>query len=370
MQKPNDAHSIILDTKQTFQDNSKNTESKSEQNYKNLVTMANVLVQSVNSEGRFLYVNEEWKRVLGYTDIDLNELDISKVIRCDHLPDCMKVFTQVMSGISIHDHETIFVTKDNREINVSGNICPIFEEGKFAYTTGFFLDITMRKKAELELKESKKRVEAANKKLQIIGSLTRHDVRNKLMIVKGNSYILKKKLSGQPELVNLVDSIDLAINQSNQIFEFNRLYEMTGEEPCFIDIGDCFDQAVGLIPNLDNLYFSNNCHGIRVSADKMLGQVFYTLIENSLRHGKKVTEIQLHCTKETDKITIEYTDNGVGINQEIKTRLFTEGFSTGGSTGLGLFLSKKILDVYGWRIHEIGIPSVGVHFKITIPWER
>ncbi len=171
--------------------------------------MANVLVQSVNSDGKFLYVNEEWKKVLGYNDADVGNIDISKVIRCDYLPDCMEIFKKVVNGTSVHDHETIFVTKDNREINVSGNICPIFENGKFAYTTGFFLDITKRKKAELELKESKARVEAANKKIQNIGSLTRHDVRNKLMIVKGNSYILKKKLKGQPDLVKLVDAIDL-----------------------------------------------------------------------------------------------------------------------------------------------------------------
>lgn len=329
--------------------------------------MANVLVQSVNPEGKYLYVNEEWKRVLGYTDADLKEIDISKVIRCDHLPDCMKIFTQVMSGISVYDHETIFLTKDNREINLSGNICPIFENGKFAYTTGFFLDITLRKKIEQELRESKEKMQAANKKLQIIGSLTRHDVRNKLMVVKGNSYILKKKLSRQPELVELVDSIDLAINQSNKIFEFNRLYEMNGEEPCIIDIGDCFDQAIRLIPNLDNLKFFNECHGLRVLADKMLGQVFYTLVENSLRHGQRVNEIRLHYRKENGQIVLAYEDNGVGIMLENKACLFTEGFSTGASTGLGLFLSKKILDVYGWKIHEIGAPNTGVLFEITIP---
>ena len=332
--------------------------------------MANVLVQSVNSEGRFLYVNEEWKKVLGYTRDDVKDIDISKVIRCDHLPDCLKLFTQVMDGTSVHDHETIFITKNNREINVSGNICPIFEEGKFAYTTGFFIDITKRKKAELELRESKAKVEAVNKKLQIIGSLTRHDVRNKLMAVKGNSYILKKKLVGQPELVKHLDSIDLAINQSNQIFEFNHLYEINGGEPCFIDIGDCFDQAIELIPNIDNLKFFNKCYNLRVLADKMVGQVFYTLIENSLRHGQKVTEIHLNYKKENNEITIEYADNGVGINIEIKTQLFSQGFSTGGSTGLGLFLSKKILDVYGWKIDEIGTPNVGALFKIMIPQEE
>jgi PAS domain S-box-containing protein len=322
----------------------------------------------VNYEGKFLYVNEEWKRVLGYTEEDLAKIDISKVIRCDQLPDCLELFKKVVvDGTSIIDHETVFVTKDNREVNVSGNVCPIFEAGKFAYTTGFFLDITKRKKAELELKESKARIEAVNKKLQIIGSLTRHDVRNKLMVVKGNAYILKKKLNGQLELTKLVDAIDCAINQSNQIFEFNRLYEMSGEEPCVIDVGECFDQAVKLIPNLDNLNFLNECKGLRVLADKMLGQVLYTFIENSLRHGQKVTNIRLYPKNENKHVTIVYEDNGIGISSDNKPNLFTEGFSTGGSTGLGLFLSRKILDVYGWRIREIGTPGSGVLFEITIP---
>jgi signal transduction histidine kinase len=48
-------------------------------------------------------------------------------------------------------------------------------------------------------------------------------------------------------------------------------------------------------------------------------------------------------------------------------RLFTEGFSTGGSTGFGLFLSKKMMDVYGWQIQEAGKPGKGVKFVITIP---
>ena len=101
----------------------------------------------------------------------------------------------------------------------------------------------------------------------------------------------------------------------------------------------------------------------------MLGQVFYTLVENSLRHGQKVTEIRISYRKETKQIIFTYEDNGVGISPENKTRLFTQGFSTSGSTGLGLYLSKKILDVYEWKIREIGTLGKGVLFEITIPKE-
>ena len=64
---------------------------------------------------------------------------------------------------------------------------------------------------------------------------------------------------------------------------------------------------------------------------------------------------------------IIYEDDGVGISEENKPKLFTEGFSTGGSTGFGLFLIKKMMDVYGWTITEEGEPGKGVRFVITIP---
>ncbi len=62
-----------------------------------------------------------------------------------------------------------------------------------------------------------------------------------------------------------------------------------------------------------------------------------------------------------------YEDDGVGISAENKLKLFSEGFSTGGSTGFGLFLTKKMMEVYGWKIEENGIPNEGAKFTITIP---
>ena len=68
-----------------------------------------------------------------------------------------------------------------------------------------------------------------------------------------------------------------------------------------------------------------------------------------------------------DNLKLVYEDDGVGIPFENKPRLFNEGFSTGGSTGYGLFLTKKMMDVYGWKIEENGEPGKGAKFTITIP---
>ena len=62
-----------------------------------------------------------------------------------------------------------------------------------------------------------------------------------------------------------------------------------------------------------------------------------------------------------------YEDDGIGIRDAEKPRLFKEGYSTGGSTGHGLYLIKKITEVYGWTIEETGKFGGGARFVMTIP---
>jgi signal transduction histidine kinase len=66
-------------------------------------------------------------------------------------------------------------------------------------------------------------------------------------------------------------------------------------------------------------------------------------------------------------VQLIYEDDGVGIPTELKSQLFKQGFTTGGSTGFGLFLSKKIIQVYGWSIKEEGEAGKGTKFVMTIP---
>jgi len=119
--------------------------------------------------------------------------------------------------------------------------------------------------------------------------------------------------------------------------------------------------------NLGTIEVINECSGLEVTADLMLRQVFQNLIDNSLKHGEKVRHISLHCTKDKDGVKLFYKDDGVGVPKTNKSKLFDAGFSTGKGTGLGLYLIKKLMDVYGWTITEEGEPGKGAKFVITIP---
>jgi signal transduction histidine kinase len=201
-----------------------------------------------------------------------------------------------------------------------------------------------------------------------VGSLTRHDVGNKLMVAKSNLYLLKKRLGDNPDLVKYLDNIEFALASSDEIFKFSRFYERIGaEKPSRENVFECFNQAAALKPNLGAAKVVNECHGLVVVADVLLKQLFYNFIDNSVKHGEKVTQIRLHYSEDCREVKLFYEDNGVGVPDSNKLKLFDAGFSTGKGSGLGLYLVKRMMDVYGWTIIEEGEQGKGAKFTMTIP---
>jgi len=235
------------------------------------------------------------------------------------------------------------------------------------YMLSSIIDITERKKAEKQLQVMNQEIKIMNEKLQVMGSLARHDVRNKLSVISANAYLLKKKLGESPELLKHLEEIDNAVVQSARIFDFSKDYERIAvEKPIEVDVAACFNKAISQTSGLGAIQIKNECNGLFVIADSLLERLFYNLIDNSLKHGKKVTQIMLHCEEERGDVKIIYEDNGVGVLQENKDKIFVDGFKTGNSTGLGLKLIKEMVEAYGWTIKETGIENKGAKFVISI----
>jgi PAS domain S-box-containing protein len=256
----------------------------------------------------------------------------------------------------------------------SAKAVPIKHDGKASSVILISSNITDRKKAEEKLrnsekrlKETNKRLEITNEKLHVVGSLTRHDVRNKLSAVTGNTYLLRQRLTEDPKGLEKLKSIEVAVQQAVRIFEFASIYEKLGvEQLTYLDAKKVLDEAASLFSDWKGVKIVNDCAGLTVLADSLLRQVFYNMIDNSLKYGEKITQIRVYYkTSSADKLELVYEDDGVGIPSDMRGNLFKEGAGKG--TGYGLFTIKKICEVYGWTIQETGTPSKGVQFTITIP---
>jgi PAS domain S-box-containing protein len=243
------------------------------------------------------------------------------------------------------------------------------KEGNVVAALELSVNITEKKDAEKKQRESGERIEMMNEKLHVVGSLTRHDVGNKLMAAKSNLYLLKKRIGDNADLAKYLEGIDSALVSSDKIFEFSRLYERIGvEKPSKENVFENFNQAVALMPDLGDVEVVNESKELVVVADSLLKQLFYNFIDNSVKHGEKVTQIRLYYAEDNNGVTLVYEDNGVGVSEANKPKLFDAGFTTGkGSSGFGLYLVKRMMDVYGWSITEEGTPGKGAKFVLTIP---
>ena len=131
--------------------------SENDYNFRDLLENANDLIQSVNINGNFIYVNRKWLKTLGYTKEEVERLKLTDILREDQIPHCMEIFKKVCKGESFEHIETVFISKNLEEIFVEGNANPRFEDGKFVQTLGIFRNITERRQMEIQIRESEEK---------------------------------------------------------------------------------------------------------------------------------------------------------------------------------------------------------------------
>jgi signal transduction histidine kinase len=84
-----------------------------------------------------------------------------------------------------------------------------------------------------------------------------------------------------------------------------------------------------------------------------------------LKHGQRVSQIRaFYKETEEDQLKLVYEDNGVGVPKGEKEKIFEEKYAN--RTGHGLYVIRKICEVYGWNIRETGEYGKGAQFTITI----
>jgi len=240
------------------------------------------------------------------------------------------------------------------------------DKGEVIGIIGVSTDISEQKWMQEVFNDAIAKVAELNEKLQVVESLTRHDIRNKLSALNGRIFLLKKRLGANPEALPHLKEMELISQQMLRILEFEKCYVQVGSEELEnVDVERYFSEAAMLFSDLKGAKIINECRGLTVLADSLLRQLFYNLIDNTLKYGREVGRIRVHFKEEGNQLKLIYQDDGVGIPDDVKSRLFQEGYGQG--TGYGLYLIKRICEAYGWTIQETGEKGQGAQFTMTIP---
>ncbi|MFA4876585.1 MAG: PAS domain S-box protein [Methanoregula sp.] len=302
--------------------------------------------------GNILYVNDAACRITGYTREEFHSMKISE-LDPDFSPE---IYEKSVSDL--RNKKTLLFTTRHRCRNgtiIDVEIMAVYvNKDNREYSFAFTRDITERKRTEQVL-------QVTNRKLNLLNSITRHDILNNITVLAG--YLsFAREIAADPKMISYLDKVETAKNAISNQIEFTRIYQDLGTTaPVWQDIG----RVTRNLPVPAGLNLRNECNGVIVYADPILEKVFSNLLDNTIRHGKHAKNITISACDSLDHLTILWEDDGEGIPQTEKGRIFTKGY--GKNTGLGLFLSREILSITGMTVTETGTFGKGARFEILVP---
>ncbi|HWQ66672.1 MAG TPA: PAS domain S-box protein [Methanospirillum sp.] len=218
-------------------------------------------------------------------------------------------------------------------------------------------DITSHKMAEEALL-------IANKKLNLLSSITRHDIMNKVMISKAYLSLIEESdlNSEQTEYITAIQQSMIAIEH---FISFTKTYQEIGLKiPIWQDVRETFSRAAQGVVTGD-VVIQIEIQSTSILVDPLFEKVCYNLIENAIRHGSHLTRIVITGHKTNEGLVISVEDDGCGVPDDQKEIIFERGY--GKNTGYGLFLTREILSLSEITIVEKGKSGIGCRFDIKVP---
>ncbi|WP_235809652.1 histidine kinase N-terminal 7TM domain-containing protein [Methanofollis ethanolicus] len=218
------------------------------------------------------------------------------------------------------------------------------------------------------LKETEDALLSAHKKITILSDITQHDIKNQLEVIEGYAGILTENTPPGSAEAEYMQKICRAAELIGSHITVSRDYQNLGVmSPCWQPVREIVLRSARILQN-NGITLDVTTGDLAVFADPLFEKVFYTLFENAVRHGRGVTKVTVSFTEGPDCGVLAVEDDGEGVADAIKDRIFDK--SVGSHTGLGLFIAREILLTTGVSIRETGIPGEGARFEVCVPKDR
>ena len=243
------------------------------------------------------------------------------------------------------------------------------------------------KRRTKELEKSNEQLEAHDKMQKEFINIAAHELRTPIQPILSSSEVLLSKIkdSRHRELLNVVSRNANRLRRlAEDILDVSRIesHSLSLHKEQF-NINDIIEDVVqgyrnqiqvqNKVGSDTEILFTPKDDVILVEADKgRLAQVIFNLLDNSLKFTKPTRgkgKIQIISEKKDNQVTVSIMDTGIGIDPEIFPKLFSRFASKSFSgTGLGLFISKSIIEEHGGKVWAQNNPNGGgATFSFTIP---
>lgn len=319
------------------------------------------LIYVHGADGRILDVNSNVLRVFGRSREEVVSISPQEMSGEGYTPDMAIGYIRAALIEGKADFEWVGRKKNGEEFPLEVRLRrmdTVREDGTTEpRVLAIARDITERKMAEEALDE-------ARKKLGLLNTIIFQDIQSTIFAMSAYLQLAGSSRNEEKIRAYTEKQADL-LQRIVGSLQFAKNYQDMGiHPPRWQNVNQVFLYALS---HLDSLKISRNINvdGLEVFADPLLEKALFNLIENSLTHGERVTEITLGCEEREGIMVLVYGDNGRGIPPAEKKKIFERGY--GKNAGLGLFLVREILSITGMAIEECGVEGTCARFEIRIP---
>jgi two-component system, NtrC family, sensor kinase len=218
-----------------------------------------------------------------------------------------------------------------------------------------------------------KRLEDANDETNLYLDIMTHDINNVNTAALGYLELLVEGLDGQNK--KFADIVLKSINQSIEIIGNVSTIRKMHEQKAALKPVKLNDVIRNEIEHFSSAKINYSGTEVVVLADDLLGQVFTNLIGNSLKFCGENGEVTIQVGEQDNNILVTVADNGPGISDDMKPQIFDrfrKGKGKKSGKGLGLFITRHLVEGYGGRIWaEDRVPGhqdqgAAIHFTMKL----
>lgn len=338
-------------------------------------------VAAADLEGRLIYVNDAWADLHGWHPEEM----VGKHLSVNHFPEHAESVEAsvdatrkagVFRGEIWHAHRdgTVFPTlMQNSLLRDAG--------GRPTHLIGTCIDLTHRKKAEQVLAQS----QMPNAELETAVATGRmaariaHEISNPLAGITNCFRLVREAVpEGHPnwKFISLIESeLERIDGMVRQMYELHRPSPQRWEE---FNVAEAIHRVVVMLEPLSRQYevavetaVAADCPDLRLPRGT-LAQVLYNLLANAIEASPPKHSVKVEAAASHGQLRISVADRGPGVPERVRARIFEPFFTTkhdaaSGGLGLGLSISRQILDSLGGSIGLADGPDGGAVFEVVLP---
>ena len=311
---------------------------ESEEKYRLIVENTGDIICIMDLNGTITFMSKSVEADTDYKDFELVGKNITEILSKKSNIEANKRINLRLNGVDeLPNYEVEIISKKGLSIPFELCTSPLLIDGRLKSILIVARNISKRKKAEEEIKD-------LTETIRILNKILRHDILNDLTLLLN---IVDSCNEGDEKMKK---SIFATINKSVSLIERMRELEQavtSGKSLRQCKVLEIVDSVIRNYPEIE-FKVKGDC---TVLADEALSSVTDNIVRNAIVHGK-TKRIDITLTEDKEHCEIRIADYGIGIPDSIKNRIYDEGYSYGEvrSSGIGLYIVKKVIERYGGKI--------------------